>query len=433
MSTQNSIFSPGAIRQRQTHVSQKWDKILSSSDAVLICCGEPLQKPGGLDQTYDFLPDPSYYWLSGSRRPGGVIFYSKDLGWRHFQVPISREEIIWEGANLNETLAEPLNALENLLKQNLFQKKIYLGQSGSLSTENSHLDLRHSLKIAMDQTRRKKDSEEVKLVRLAAEAAHKGYLKVQEILRAGLTERQLQIEYEAEIMRYGSHTTPYGSIVGSGVNAATLHAVPTQKKIASGDLILIDAGADIYDYCVDITRVFSADGKFSERQQIIYNLVKKAQAASIQECRPGVEWSFIHKTSARVIAQGLTELGLMKGSVDELLETGAISVFFPHGVGHLVGQRVRDVGHEENLHPKKHCGVFLRVDLTLEEDFMLTVEPGCYFIPALIHDQETRNKFGSYVNWIEAEKWLDLGGVRIEDDILITSAAPEVLTSLVKK
>jgi Xaa-Pro aminopeptidase len=290
-----------------------------------------------------------------------------------------------------------------------------------------------NLKIQMDRVRRVKDKEEVALVKDVARIAGFGFQKMKSVLQAGITEKELQAEYEAEILKKGAHGLPYTTLVGSGVNASVLHSLPTGKKIAAGDWVLVDAGAEKYDYCVDITRMLAVDGALSSQQAMIYNLVKEAQLQAIDKARPGVQWHSVHEHAASVIAEGLKNLNLIRCSVSTALESGAISVFFPHGIGHLVGLRVRDTGHEENRNPKKYCGVQIRVDFALEENFMITVEPGCYFIKALIMNSDVRSKYQDMINWSEAEKWLNMGGVRIEDDILITGQAPEVLTAMIEK
>src|SRR5690606_17178795 len=128
---------------------------------------------------------------------------------------------------------------------------------------------------------------------------------------------------EAEILRAGAHGVPYDTIIGAGSNAAILHAIPTSRIIKDQDLVLIDAGAELYDYCVDITRVYSTS-KFNPRQQALYNLVKSAQAEAISKLRPGLEWHEVHGITARVIATGLKEMGLIQSSVDAALESAAI-------------------------------------------------------------------------------------------------------------
>lgn len=428
------IFTAKAIENRKNKVAQVWNDVLSSGDCVLVWAGEPIPKPGGLDQNYDYLPHPSYFWLTGYRLPSGIAAYSKDLGWTFFVRPLSQAELVWEGPAEFEEAGTHISELEGFLKKHNFKRIYSLGQKSRTSVDRGGTDVElFTLKTKMDQVRRVKDDEEIALVRKVAAIANFGYQKMKSILRPGITEREFQIEYEAEIYRRGAHGVPYGTLVGSGANASVLHAVPSKKIIADGDWILVDAGAEMYDYCVDITRMFAANGKFTSQQQTIVNLVKSAQLKSIEHSRVGAEWSSVHEASARIIADGLKSLNLISGSVDDVIETGAISVFFPHGVGHLVGLRVRDTGHEENVKPQKHCGVTLRVDFPLQENYMITVEPGCYFIKALIMDPQTRGKYKDLINWSEAEKWLSVGGVRIEDDIVITKNGADVITAMVEK
>ena len=249
-----------------------------------------------------------------------------------------------------------------------------------------------------------------------------------------MSERQIQIEFEAEAQRNGAHKMPYGSIVGAGTNAAILHFEPSERIVQQNDLILIDAGSDIHDYCVDITRVFPASGKFTEQQQKIYNIVLKAQETGIEMCRPGVEWHDVHRAAAEVITDGLIEIGILVGNTKELIESGATALFFPHGIGHMVGQRVRDVGGSQfGRTPRTCCGVRVRVDLPLEVGFNMTVEPGLYFIDAIIHDPEVRQKHAQTVNWKLVDEWKHVGGVRIEDNILVTENGPRNLTAQIPK
>ncbi|WP_374032496.1 M24 family metallopeptidase [Bdellovibrio bacteriovorus] len=180
-------------------------------------------------------------------------------------------------------------------------------------------------------------------------------------------------------------------------------------------------------------RVYAVDGKFTGQQKDVYDLVHEAYKASVAMCRPGTQWRDVHMKSARVIAEGLQQWGIWKSSVDAALESGAISVFYPHGVGHLVGLKVRDTGHPENVNPQSYYGARLRVDLELKENYLITVEPGCYFARAFIEDQEIREKYKDHIQWSEAEKWKSFGGVRLEDDILITKGEAESLTNVVPK
>lgn len=445
MQTQSSLvfFPSDVLSRRKAQLEKEWSSLLKSTDAVLIHSGKPITKPGGLDQTYPFLPHPSYFWLTGRRRPHEVVLYSPSLGWSYFFNPVSTDEVVWEGGVAE---AEPLNSqqqflfskLPEFLQKHAFTNTVHLGEVTQQSHENT--SLRFEIKKAMDSVRRIKDAFEVQLIRSLAEKAKTGFTAIENTLQnfdesKALTEKDLQIIYESTLMRAGSEKMPYDTIIGSGVNAATLHAIPTNKKIKKGEFVLVDAGADVQDYCVDVTRTFCAGGvtAMSSQHKSLYELVSSAQRKSMQLCRVGEQWNKVHEASARHIAQGLCDLNIFKGSVDQALESEAISVFFPHGVGHLVGLRVRDTGHEENLNPKCYFGARLRVDLTLQENMLLTVEPGCYFIPALLQSKDVRDKFKGQVNWTEVERWSHIGGVRIEDDVLIKKNDPEILTECIDK
>jgi Xaa-Pro dipeptidase len=419
------IFSTSTITERKRRTALALNTVLKNEDTVIVYSGTPIQKPGGHDQTYPFLPHPDYFWISGTRRPYGVSAYTKTDGWIDFVLPVTREERIWEGGAEvipGKDLAEFSPWMDKRNSQRVF----------NLTQESDEAEWLQ-IKETFSRQRRIKDSEEVALVRRLATIANAGYQKLKTSVRPGISERQIQLDYEMAVLYAGSEKLPYDSIVGTGSNSATLHAIPTSRIVKDSEHVLIDAGADIQDYCVDITRIFPANGRRSDRLDAIYDLVLKAQLESIAMCVPGTSWKEVHLKSARVIAQGLVDLNILKVSAEEAVHSNTISVFFPHGVGHMVGLRVRDVGGPYNPNPKKYAGARLRVDMTLEENHLMTVEPGVYFIEALLRDAETRRTFGDQVNWTEAEKWLDFGGVRIEDDILVTSRGPDNLTAVVEK
>lgn len=425
------LFNESTLAERKSRTSQALNQVITNDDVVLVYSGSPIQKPGGHDQTYSFHPHPDYFWLTGVRRPLGVSAYSKAEGWVDFVQPITKEEKIWEGAGVQPP-GQDLAHFQTWLNGHKFKRTFTLGQqAGSLSVDPS-LDTNNILET-YNEVRRVKDAAEIELIRNIAVMAKAGYTHLKTYIRPGVSERQIQLEYEMEVLKAGSEKMPYDSIVGTGTNAAVLHAIPTSRIVKDGDLVLIDAGADIQDYCVDITRVFPANGKFSNQQQMVYDTVLKAQTASIALCKPGSAWSDVHLASARMIATGLKEMGIMNCSVDEALESAAVSVFFPHGVGHMVGLKVRDVGAKYNPNPKKYAGARLRVDMTLNQGHLMTVEPGLYFIKELLTDQETRNTYKSQINWQEVEKWMNVGGVRLEDDIHVTDQGPRNLTSIIEK
>jgi Xaa-Pro aminopeptidase len=251
------------------------------------------------------------------------------------------------------------------------------------------------------------------------------------VIQQGLTERQLQIEIETAFAKAGATAVAYDTIVGFGPTSAIFHAEPGSRVLGYGQQVLIDAGAEVEGYCADVTRTLPGPGGFTSQQSELMALLDGVERAACLACRPGVEWHAIHRQAARGIAFGLNDLGILRCAPDEALETEAIALFFPHGVGHLVGLGVRDAsGVGPGRGPKRRCcGVTPRCDLALEPGFLVTVEPGIYFIPALLNDPANRERFADQVNWDVLEKWLVPGGFRIEDDILVTDGEPINLTA----
>lgn len=267
-------------------------------------------------------------------------------------------------------------------------------------------------------------------MRVAERATGAGFAAVQHLLVPGTTEREVQIELEAAFFRGGADSLAFDTIVGGGPNSAILHVPPSDRPFAAGELILIDAGGEYRGYASDITRTYPASGVLAPEQAELYALVRRAGRAAIARCTPGTEWRDVHRTAALVVAEGLVELGLLRGAAESLVERGAYALFFPHGIGHMVGLGVRDAGEvlpgrpaREDEFPK------LRIDLPLLPGHVVTVEPGVYFVPALLHDPDFRGRFRDAVDWERAERLLELGGIRIEDNVLVTDGAPDVLTA----
>jgi Xaa-Pro aminopeptidase len=195
-------------------------------------------------------------------------------------------------------------------------------------------------------------------------------------------------------------------------------------------------------YAGDITRTTPVGGKFNAIQKSIYEIVLKANMATIEGVKPGVTNKSLHLIAARTIAEGLKEMGLMKGDMDAAVKAGAHALFFPHGLGHMMGLDVHDmeglgenyVGYDDEVQRADQFGLaYLRLGRELKEGFVLTIEPGIYFIPALIDQWQAENRHGQFLNYDEIGKFRDFGGVRIEDDILVTDNGYRVLGKPIPK
>jgi Xaa-Pro aminopeptidase len=220
------------------------------------------------------------------------------------------------------------------------------------------------------------------------------------------------------------------------VRGEVLHNHSYDNTLADGDLLLMDSGAESPGwYASDITRTFPVNGRFSDRQRGIYEIVLAAQMAVIHAASPTHDNKEMHRLASRTIAGGLTALGLMKGNPDDAVEVGAHALFFPHGIGHMLGLDVHDmedlgdiVGYPEGEERSTQFGLaFLRMTRKLEPGFVITVEPGIYFIPALIDAWRSENRHTEFIDYDRVEEFRDFGGIRIEDDVLITEDGCRVL------
>lgn len=257
-----------------------------------------------------------------------------------------------------------------------------------------------------------KSPNELELMRKAAEISVAAHQRAREFAQPGKYEYQVQAEIEYFFNQHGA-TPAYPSIVASGENACILHYIQNNRQMQDQDLLLIDAGCAYQYYNADITRTFPVNGKFTTEQKIIYELVLRAQIAAIEQVKPGNPYNQLHDTAVRVLVEGLLDLGLLKGDIDEIIKEGKYKHFYMHRTGHWLGLDVHDVGvYQWGEEPQ-----------LLQPGQVLTVEPGIY-IKRDIKPVEGQPEVH--------ERWLGIG-VRIEDDVLVTTDGYEVLTAGVPK
>ena len=412
------------LERRRHAVAEAWNH---DDEVVLFGAGDRVPVPGRDDRMYPFRAHSEYLYLTDRERPGGVLAFDPNEGWVDFVTPVTRDERLWEGAHGDAQDGRAASELGGWLAERGDRPVVCLGvrvadvaADGTRETE---------LRYALNHVRRQKDELELTRMRVAKRATSAGFAAVQPLLVPGHSERQVQIELEAEFFRNGADFLAFDTIVGGGPNTAVLHFTPSQRAFGDGELILIDAGGEYRGYASDITRTYPASGEFTAEQAELYGLVRRAGLAAIARCTAGTEWRDVHRTAALVIAEGLVEFGLLRGQPESLVEQGAQSVFFPHGIGHMVGLGVRDAGGVLKGRLQRNEFPRLRMDLPLLAGHVATVEPGIYFVPALLHDRELRERHRDTVEWELAERLLDFGGIRIEDNVLVTDEEPEVLTA----
>ena len=431
-----------ALRERRRRVESAWSDA-DFDGPVLIPASLPIPIDG-TDQFHEFHAHPEFQYLTGVAEPGAALAWEPDAGWTLFAPSLSVEDLVWMSAppSADELASETgvkhsvdrseLNAwLETrrgqgmalLGSRDIERRAIEYGVETWASLEaiidESATD---QLGRALAELRRAKDTVELDRMTRAVDAAVEGHLAAQRLARHGLTERALQIEMEAEFFRQGGARTAYGSIVGSGPNSAILHGTPGDRVMSNGELVLIDAGAEVEGYASDVTRTFPVSAAFTDIQRDLYNVVLAAQQEAIVAAGPGVEYKSLHMRASTTIAEGLIDAQILRGSADDLVAADAHALFFPHGLGHMLGLSTHDcAGYLEGRVPEDRFGLaYLRADLPLAPGYVVTIEPGIYFVPALLSDPARRERYAEMVNWDLVDTLIDFGGIRIEDDALIT-------------
>jgi Xaa-Pro aminopeptidase len=413
--------------------------------------------------TYHFRQDSSFLYFFGINKPGfyGVCDVDNDediLYGNDFDI----DDIIWMGeqpavsnlaAGVGIEASASLNDLGDFLKKALKSgRKIHLlppyrgdhflalAQQMGVDYEGVKIMVSQELIAAVVKLRSVKDQHELREIEKAVDVAAIMHTTAMKMAYPGNFERELAGAIEGIAL---SHGGPVSFPVILSMDGQTLHNHYHGNELSEGRMVVCDAGAETaMCYASDITRTFPVGGKFSSRQKDIYNIVLKANNETIKASIPGRSYREVHLMAARIIAGGLKELGLMKGDLDEAVAAGAHALFFPHGLGHMLGLDVHDmeglgenhVGYNESLKRSDQFGLaYLRLGRELEPGFVITNEPGCYFIPALIDQWKGENKHKQFINYDEVEKYRDFGGVRIEDDVLITDTGSKVLGTPIPK
>jgi Xaa-Pro aminopeptidase len=424
-------FDDTVLHARRQRIA---DALGLKDEVLLVGAGEPVGIPGGQDQTYAFLSHQEYFYLTDTETEGGVVAFDPATGWDDFVPVVTRGQRVWEGKE--QAPGKPLTELAGWLAARRGRGVVMLGAplAGVVSDAARVAEVRGLFTHA----RRAKDDAEIERMRQAVSATAPAFARVRELLANGtggsLSERDIQVEIESAFARHGATRNCYGTIVAAGSDAAVLHFHPGSRKAEDGDLLLIDAGAEVDRYGADVTRTFAVGAVDSARRDLhaaVTNAMHRATAA----CVAGAEWVDIHLIAAREMAEGLVGMGVLRCSAEDAVERGTMGLFFPHGIGHMIGLGVRDAtGRLPGRGPTRRAGIVtIRCDFPLQVGYTMTVEPGCYFIPPLLNEGEAREQHRDAVNWPLVDSLIasGIGGVRMEDNIVVTDGAPENLTGMI--
>ncbi len=418
---------------------------------------------------YPFRAHSHFLYLTGTQWPGAVLLGEGDE-WEIFAAPPAPDDALWIGPSASwETLAaaigvqaiRPIAELGDALvasggaaavatlpaihPRSRAEQAALLGRPWGLHDESRHGACHlegpdELLAEAMIALRLVHDEAALELLRGSVEVARAGHLAGMAATAPGKRESEVKAAIEREFTARGC-APAYGSIVS--VAGEILHNEHSHQRMSAGDLLLVDAGADFHGWASDITRTWPVAGRFSPSQRAMYDIVLQANIDAIDRVRPGVRYRDVHLQACRTLARGLVDEGILRGEVDGLVERGAHALFFPHGVGHLLGLDVHDMedlGDRAGYAPKrarsKQFGLgYLRLDRDLEPGMVVTIEPGIYFVPGVLEDPELCGHFDrdGTLNRERLAAFADVRGIRIEDDVRCTAGAPEVLSAAIPK
>ena len=442
---------------KETYIARRKELKRLMGSGLLLIMGHndaPANYPGNV---YTFRQDSSFLYYFGLERQGlaGLVDVDNDREWIVGD-DIDIDDIVWFGyvpsvKELAESVGVSCSAPMSRLAELVHEAQVkgqpihYLPPCRhDLMIQLSDLLDIHPLQVrerasvpfikAVVQMRAVKTEAEIAEIEKAMAVGYQMHTTAMRACREGVTEKYIAGLIEGIACSYGAKVS-FSSILS--MHGEIQHGMPSPTPLQAGRLMLCDAGAETFsNYCSDNTRVTPVSGRFTQRQLEIYSIVEACHDLVLQKARPGLRWKDMHLDVCRLMTDMLKEIGLMKGDTEEAVQAGAHAMFMPHGLGHMMGLDVHDmeglgqvyVGFDEEVRPSEQFGLnCLRCGRRLQEGFVMTDEPGIYFIPHLIDLWRSQGLHTQFINYPLLETYKDFGGIRIEDDILITAQGNRVL------
>lgn len=437
---------------KETYVSRRTELKRLVKSGVILMFGNndsPANYPS--NSYYPFRQDSSFLYYFGQNRDGLVGVIDVESGEETLVGDdIGIEDIVWYGsvdsvadmaAEVGVAHTSPMKGLKTICDEAMakgrtlhflppYRHDIKLQIFDLLGIHPSEQKKAASMTLikAVVKMRSTKTQEEIAELEKAALIGYKMHTMAMKLTRPGVTEKYIGGQVDGVANSYGSKVS-FATIFTQ--HGEIMHGSPSMAELQSGRLVLCDAGCEsVTNYCSDNTRTYPVNGKFTQKQLEIYSIVEACHDYVLEVAKPGVKYMDVHFAVCRLMTDRLKELGLMKGDTDEAVRAGAHAMFLPHGLGHMMGLDVHDmenldqinVGFDEETRPildqfGTNC---LRMGRRLEEGFVVTDEPGIYFIPALMDEWRATGHCKEYLNFDKMDEYRDFGGVRIEDDVLIT-------------
>ncbi len=438
---------------KEVYVSRREElKKLMSGGVILLMGNNEAPNNYPNNAYYPFRQDSSFLYYFGQKRDGLVGVIDVDSGKETLiGDDIDIEDIVWYGsvdsvADMAEQVGventAPMSHLEKLVKDAVKKgRKVHFLPPYRHDTMIQLMDLLDihpskqkeaaSLELikAVVKMRSVKSPLEIEELERACAIGYKMHTTAMRLIKPGVTEKYIGGQINGIAQSYGAQVS-FGTIFSQ--HGEIMHGCPSMAELEDGRLVLCDCGAEtIEHYCSDNTRTMPVNGKFTQRQLAIYTIVEDCHDLVLDIAKPGVKYFDVHMAVCRLMTERLKVLGLMKGDIDEAVAAGAHALFLPHGLGHMMGMDVHDmeglgqiyVGFDDETRPNlEQFGTnALRMGRKLEEGFVVTDEPGIYFIPALIDEWREKGHCAEFLNFDKIETYKDFGGIRIEDDVLITA------------
>ncbi|KAF2673734.1 putative Xaa-Pro aminopeptidase pepP [Microthyrium microscopicum] len=417
-----------------------------NKDGLLYLEAQKLKYNEDNDQECAFRQRRFFFYLSGCELPDCYLTYHMATDkLTLFLPPIDADDVVWSGLPLS-----PEQALEQYdVDEAYYSDRVNPSLAASdipttvhaidkqISDHITFLNFKEKnfalLKPAVEICRVIKSDYEIALIKHANLVSTEAHVAVMRAVKSATNERELEGIFLKECIARGCRNQAYSSIVASGTSAATLHYVKNNAFLSEKLNLLLDAGAELACYASDITRTFPISGTFSKESREIYDIVLQMQLECIDMLKEGIIWDDVHAHAHRIAITGLLKLGILKGDPEDIFKSRTSVAFFPHGLGHYLGMDTHDSGGNANYSDEDSMFRYLRVRGTLPAGSVITVEPGIYFCEFIIEPALKDPVKSKFIDADVLKKYWEVGGVRIEDNVLVTKDGHTNLTPTPKK